>query len=79
MRDMNKQMNIVFTCDQLAAGINDTESNTNFISLSLPFHMNNMKAILHNEAKSPSRVHFLDLCNIFKFKPIYGVLHAWRP
>ena len=46
MRDMNKQMNIVFTCDQLAAGINDTESNTNFISLSLPFHMNNMKAIL---------------------------------
>ena len=34
---------------------------------------------LHNEAKSPSRVHFWDLCNIYDFKPIFGVFHAWRP
>ena len=32
---------------------------------------------MHNEAKSPSRVHFWDLCNIYDFKPIFGVLHAW--
>ena len=34
---------------------------------------------LHNEAKSPGRVHFWDLCNIYDFKPIFGVFHAWRP
>lgn len=34
---------------------------------------------MHNEAKSPSRVHFWDLCNIYDFKPIFGVFHVWRP
>ena len=34
---------------------------------------------MHNEAKSPSRVYFWDLCNIYDFKPILGVFHAWRP
>ena len=34
---------------------------------------------MHNEAKSPSRVHFWDLCNIYDFKPIFVVFYAWRP
>ena len=27
---------------------------------------------LHNDAKSPSRVHFWDLCNIYDFNPFLG-------
>ena len=58
------------------------------VSLRMTFVMKILKFVLgqyinfnalHNEAKSPSRVHFWDLCNIYDFKPIFGVFHAWRP
>ena len=32
---------------------------------------------MHNEAKSPSRVHFWNLCIFYDFKPIFWLFYAW--